>query len=269
MLQALAYRPLGYIQRLEDRPPKHAHPMNLRATYEQLQEILEGQIEPFEAIALVERYRQYFKPREVKVVLLAESHVFTTTEDTGISIPAIAGLPGYPSQYAKFVYCLGYGERQLTMAKHHPSRDGTPQFWKIFYSCTNRIERTEDFSPVLGSTPTQERIRNKVKTLLTIKANGVWLVDTSVAALYDKGKKHKNMHEALRTSWRLFTKEAVLSCNPRHVICIGKGVAQSVEGDLRAHLGDRYSVVAQPNAFLSSEEHMANYLHYSRVCNAW
>jgi hypothetical protein len=240
--------------------------MTLHDTYLALQNVLGDQIEPFGSIALVEEYRQYFKPAQVEMLLLAESHVFTSDEDTNIRIPPMSGLKGYPTQYAKFVYCLAYGERSLTKSANHPKRDGTPQFWKILYSCSNKIHNQDDFSPILGRTPTQERIKNNTNVLLSLKENGIWLVDTSIAALYKNGKKLKNMQEALSVSWQSYTKEVVLNADPKHVICIGKGVANEVEKDLKKYFKDKYSVVSQPNAFLSSEEHMANYIHYSTVC---
>ena len=241
--------------------------MTLKDTYFNLKKnVLGNQIEPFESIKLVEEYRQYFKPTKVKVLLLAESHVFTSSEDINIGFPAISGLNGYPNKYAKFVYCLAYGEPSLTQSVNHPNRDGTPQFWKIFYSCTNKIQNQEDFAPILRRTPTQARIQNKINVLLSLKENGVWLVDTSIAALYKNGKKLKNMQEALSVSWEAYTKKVVLNANPQHIICIGKGVAREVEADLKKHFKGKYSVVEQPNAFLSSEAHMANYIHYNRVC---
>jgi len=240
--------------------------MTLHDTYLALQKVLGNQIEPFESIALVAEYRQYFKPEKVKVLLLAESHVFTSDEDTNIHIPPISGLNGYPSKYAKFVYCLAYGEKSLTRSANHPKRDGTPQFWKIFYSCTNKIKNQDDFTPILGRTSTQERIKNKTNILISLKENGVWLVDASIAALYKNGRKLKNMQKALSVSWQSFTKDVVLNADPQHVVCIGKGVAKEVEKELKKHFKGKYSVVEQPNAFLSSKEHMANYMHYSTVC---
>jgi len=88
-------------------------------------------------------------------VLLAESHVLTSEEDRRIAIPPIDDLPGYPTQYARFVYCLGIGERDLTNDPHHPRGDGTPQFWKVPYACNNPIETLEDFLPVQRGTPSR------------------------------------------------------------------------------------------------------------------
>lgn len=68
--------------------------------------------EPYKSVKLVENYRQYWRPdpNNVRVILLAESHVFTTGSDRKFKITPIDGLPDYSKQYAKFVYCLAYGE---------------------------------------------------------------------------------------------------------------------------------------------------------------
>ena len=231
-----------------------------------LKNILGDEIEPIEAVQLVEKYRRYLKPIKVKVILLAESHVFTETSDLQITIPDIEGLPGYPKQYVKFVYCLGYGEKDLTKDPLHPNRDGTPQYWKIFYSCNNLISPSQDFSPILSKTPTQQRLKNKINLLKQLREKGVWLVDTSIVALYKNGTKLPRMFQTLEKSWKLYTLNVVKSACPEHIICIGKGVASVVENDLKKYFSNKYSVVEQPNAFLSSEKHMANYMHYSEIC---
>jgi hypothetical protein len=99
--------------------------MTLEETYHGINRILGNNAEPLESVGLVETYRRYLKPDTVRVVLLAESHVFTSDEDRKIAIPPIDDLPGYPRQYARFVYCLGLGERVLTNDPHHPPCDGT------------------------------------------------------------------------------------------------------------------------------------------------
>ncbi len=238
----------------------------LNAAYREVAEILGEHTEPWESVRLVETYRRYFKPEKVRVVLLAESHVYTTDDDRKISIPAVPELPGYPTEYAKFVYCVAYGERQLTGNALHPKRDGTPQFWKILYSCANRASCRDDFRPVLRQPDPRQRWRNKITVLKQLKAKGIWLVDTSIVALYRDGRKCPNMLAALQQSWRSYTRGVVATSAPEHVICIGKGVASQVEGDLQRYFPGRYTVVAQPNAFLSSAEHMANYQTYSRIC---
>lgn len=239
---------------------------NLISTYAKIKSILGDDTESLESVQLVEAYRRFLKPEKVRVILLAESHVFTHDEDRKIPMQPILGFHGFPEQYARFVYCLGYGEKSLTKSKQHPKRDGTPQFWKILYSCCNSISSHADFHPILKITPTEQRIDNKVKILKQLKAQGVWLVDASIVALYKDSKKVPFMFEALRESWQCYTKEAVISSKPEHVICIGKGVADIVRPDLEKHFNSKYTVISQPNAFLSTEEHLANYKMYSQIC---
>ena len=246
---------------------EHYEKSGLRKTYAAIQEILGDNTEPLDSVELVEAYRQYFKPEKVRFLLLAESHVFTNDFERQISLQSVPGLEGYPQQYARFVYCLGYGEKQLTNSVNHPKRDGTPQFWKIFFSCCNPISSPDDFHPILGKTPANQRLRNKIETLKQMKRRGIWLVDASIVALYQDGKKIPDMFDALETSWRSYTRDIVISAQPEHVICIGKGVANVVEPDLKRHFPSAYTVIAQPNAFLSSAEHFENYKTYSRICS--
>jgi hypothetical protein len=238
----------------------------LENTHSKIKLILGEDTESLESVRLVEAYRRFLKPEKVRVILLAESHVFTHDEDRKIPMQPIPSLQGLPEQYARFVYCLGYGEKTLTKNKQHPKRDGTPQFWKILYSCCNTISSHADFHPILRQTPTQQRIDNKIQILKQLKEQGVWLVDASIVALYKDSKKVPFMFEALRESWQSYTSEAVISSNPEHVICIGKGVAAVVRPDLEKHFNSRYTVIAQPNAFLSSEAHLANFKMYSQIC---
>jgi hypothetical protein len=220
-------------------------------------------------VRLVEAYRRYWKPATVRVVLLAESHVFTSDEDRRIAIPPVDDLQGYPTQYARFVYYLGIGERDLTNDPHHPRRDGTPQFWKVLYACDNRVENLEDFIPVLGGTPFPQRLQNKIHLLKNLRAKGIWLVDASIVAVYRSGVNvsGRSRTEVLRESWESYTKLVVTSANPERVICVGKGVARVVENDLQAIFPGRHEVIPQPNARLTSEEHMENFQRCYEICN--
>jgi hypothetical protein len=241
----------------------------LRRCYEQIGQILGNDIEPYESVALVERYRQYWKPTKIKVILLAESHVFTSDEDRRILFQPRPDLPEYPTQYAKFVYCLAYGERQLTPNISHPKRDGTPQFWKIFYSCNNCITDKKDFHPVLSYTPNKQRLNEKVGLLRGLRQKGIWLVDSSIVALYNDGVKPSNkiMSRVIKKSWECYTRGVIKEANPEHVICIGKGVWNILEHDIKQVVGNRCTPIAQPNARLSSEDHMKNFQYYSEICS--
>ena len=238
----------------------------LNNAYLKIKGILGADTEALESVHLVEAYRRYLKPDNVKVLLLAESHVFTNDNDRKIAIPPLPELPGYPTCYARFVYCLGYGERRLTANLLHPARDGTPQFWKILFSCCNRVSASSDFAPILSHTPYHQRLQNKIALLKKLKENGVWLVDASIVALYNNGAKSSEMFRAIQESWQSYTRDVVLTAQPAHVICIGKGVARVVEPDLKRHFPGQYTVIPQPNAHLSASEHLANFKTYSSLC---
>jgi hypothetical protein len=239
----------------------------LNDAYLKTKGILGKEIEALESVHLVEKYRRYFKPDNVKVLLLAESHVFTSDNERKITVPPLPALPDYPTQYARFVYCLGYGERNLTASPLHPARDGTPQFWKILFSCCNRASASSDFfDPILSRTPYHQRLQNKIALLKKLKEKGIWLVDTSIVALYNNGTKSSEMFRAIQESWQSYTRDVVLAAQPEHVICIGKGVAHVVEPDLNRHFPGKYTVISQPNAHLSASEHLANFKTYSSIC---
>ena len=246
--------------------------------YQTIHSILGDQSEPYESVDLIENYRRYWRPEKVNIILLAESHVFTSNTDRSFKLIDIkdggASLKSYPKSYAKFVYCLAYGEETLTKGDNHPViGDGTPQFWKILYSCINKIDSNKSFSPILksGTKSAPERIHNKIKLLLELKKQGIWLVDTSIIALYNKGIKPSNdvFNEVIKTSWNHYTKNLISEANPKHVIIVGKGVAKNIESSLSALVGhNNYTIIPQPQAHLPAKEHLANFQKYYSICSA-
>lgn len=250
-------------------------PDRLKVLHSEMSELLTPYFkepESYESIKLIEEYRQYWRPsNKINVILLAESHVFTTDMDRQFRLNPIDSLPDYPKQYAKFVYCLAYGEDSLTVGNNHPAtRDGTPQFWKILFSCVNQIESNESFARISksGTPDDEQRILNKIELLKSLRDRGVWLVDASVMALYDSGIKPPTrvMRQAITASWLGYTQNVIQEANPDHIIVIGRGVAETVEPYLRA-LGKKYTVIPQPQAHLSAKEHLENYKTYYRLCN--
>lgn len=83
----------------------------LRATYDKIRvQHPKLTFESYEVVKLVNDYRLYWKPRRVKTILLAESHVYTHDAET--ENRHWLNLPGYPDRYVRFVYNLSYGQQQ-------------------------------------------------------------------------------------------------------------------------------------------------------------
>jgi hypothetical protein len=90
------------------------------------------ELEPASVLQAVAAHRDYWRPKTVRVLLLAESHVMTREAElaSGVSL-ARFGHPDAPSEFVRLVYCLGYGEAGLRSTE--VAHDGeTPQFWKLF-----------------------------------------------------------------------------------------------------------------------------------------
>ena len=239
--------------------------------YEASSHGLYSDAEPFKSVELIENYRHYWRPEKVRVILLAESHVYTSDVDRTQTIKPLLGLDNYPTEYAKFVYCLGYGEKELTSGECHPKRDGTPQFWKLFFSCLHKIHSNSDFAPILKSTTSfKQRIQSKLDLLSSLQSEGIWLVDASIVALYHQGKKPEpeRIHRAVKSSWDRYTSKVLEEANPDHIVVIGKGVAQTLQQDLQKCFKNKVTVLPQPNARLSSEQQRNNFQTCFRICSS-
>jgi hypothetical protein len=132
----------------------------------------------------VERHRWAWKPDAVRVLLVAESHVYTTADDFALRIqPQL--LPSEarhaPTEYVRLVYCLGYGESELLTGSPVQSNYGTPQYWNIF----GRLAGTGQ-QPGRSEGLTR-RLRWKLKTLNALQTRGVWLLDACLHAIYTPG----------------------------------------------------------------------------------
>jgi hypothetical protein len=228
-----------------------------------------------ESVAVLRRaeeHRRYWRPARVKVVLLAESHVYTTLEELARTISLPASAPAdLPRGFVRLVYCLGYGEnRLLNRSIESPANSGTPQFWKIFYSCVNPVATNSDFASIQATTSPAQRISNKILLLKTLQERGVWLLDASLAALYLPGRPKidpRILEACLQVGWDHHVRGLVEAAAPSNVVCIGKGVARALRNRL-ADIGVAVTVVPQPNARLSAAEHHESFLAYFRVVKA-
>lgn len=208
----------------------------------------------------------------MRVILLAESHVYTTVDELRRTLRPLPELPtNLPRRFVRLVYCLGYGEdRLLDQAIPSPRNSGTPQYWKIFQSCLTSIGEPIDCAPMqVSRTPDhRSRLRAKLRVLTALRDRGVWLLDASVAALYLPGhpKPPARVREAvLQSSWDGYVRGIVEAAAPEAILCIGVGVVRSLRTRLD-RLGIGWAGVHQPQAHLSSDDHDAIHRIYGAVC---
>jgi hypothetical protein len=237
--------------------------------YGELSSVLDV-VEPHEAVVRAEEHRSFWRPERVRVALLAESHVFTTLGDLERRVVRAPSAPARaPTGFVRLVYCLGYGENDILDRRIvEPPNTGTPQYWKIFYACLNGAYRPGDFAPILASqTPSHVRVANKVDALLRLRDAGVWLLDASPCALYAPGglkPTPATVSRAIEIGYEMHVRLAIEAAEPAAVICIGRGVGRVLEYRLK-RTGARVTVLPQPNARLTSDEHREALIDYGRI----
>lgn len=233
--------------------------------------ILGSEAEPIEVIQRAVEHRQYWRPQRVRVVLLAESHVFTTPEELASEVRLEPWMPSdLPRGFVRLVYALGYGENDLLRDPiYRPRNSGTPQYWKILQYCARTPGLKVDHGAVQRSRNKElrGRVTAKLGVLDALRERGVWLVDASVAALYNPtaAKPAANIREAaLQASWDAYTEEVVASAEPQAVVCIGVGVKRALEPRLN-RLSIPWICIPQPQARLSEQCHAKLLEIYSTV----
>ncbi len=184
----------------------------LRASHKIMESFLpKGDCEDFDVMKVAESYYTYWRPEQVKVILLAESHVFTerqrVLEGPGLD-PLLMKQIGYngPTKHLSLIYSLTYGENDAfdirqSMEEYDKKRNmGTPQFWSILAACSRGTNKTFEFvskkcsrniktkfSADLmkqGGLSCEERLTAKLKILNDLKGRGIWLIDTSLLGWY-------------------------------------------------------------------------------------
>jgi len=226
-------------------------------------------IDSLKVVQDVIKHRNYWKPDKVKTTLLAESHVYTPDNENTIKIeyPEDEIFNDLPSNFVRLVYCLGYGENHLVT--NIIKNKGTPQYWKIFSACASDSENFEFYKVSKTETPNDiYRLKNKVSLLRKLRSKGVWLVDCSIVGLYNFGKTigPNVLSEVLEYCWDNYIKSIIKKENPGHIVIIGKGVGGAISRKLRI-IGVDYTVLPQPQARLSSEEHQEALRQYQGICN--
>jgi hypothetical protein len=237
--------------------------MNLRECYDGVKALSPSlDIEPFEIVEEVARIRQFWRPEIVRVVLLAESHVYTHQED--FIHPWSIQNPPYRGNLVRFVYCLAYGESSLAPSVSHNS--GTSQFWKIFFSCLHQISTNKDFGPIMRSTSTDERIASKISLLTDMKRAGVWLMDASVVGI-NRLENLTLRRRVLQNCWD-YTYSTLQELNPKpsHIIIIGCFVKRALKREIDS-LGIKRVFLPQPQAHIAAPGYHQFYDVYYQVCS--
>jgi len=144
------------------------------------------------SVQVAKKYYDYFKPDNVKVILLAESYAYTDDEN----VSKIGPIIGYekvplcqykgPREFVALVYCLAYGEEGImekrsseeTIAMSEPFKcQGTPQFWKLFAECAGGKQDkdgTYGGNILKPKTPVDNRIQNKLDRAVRRRSYGEW-----------------------------------------------------------------------------------------------
>lgn len=188
-------------------------------------------VEPPAVAVAVEGHRWAWRPADARVLLVAESHVFTSAADAALRVhgdllPAAAQHA--PAAFVRLVYCLGYGEPALLSGTPPLPNPGTRQFWDIF-----GLLAGTGLQPRGGRhVPWQDRVRWKVQTLQVLAGRGVWLLDASLHALYFPGGT--SVSPALKrglyeTWWRHYGAWLIRERSPAaKVWAVSKGVAEAL-----------------------------------------
>jgi hypothetical protein len=230
-------------------------------------------LEPLSVIQDVEAHRQFWRPETLRVILLAESHVFTA-ENANLAMDppnkVLASLPeSIPNKFVRFVYCIGYGEPDFVCANPPIKPNvGTWQFWKLFQVCGMGFGENAGVL-VKDEKNSFKRIQNKVRLLSRLKEMGVWLLDASCFGLAPQNsftQDKKTCSKIIRTCWQNATdgetdccisKAMEMANGSTKVMIIGKGVNRIIGPEVRAKFGEsNVELIPQPQSRDFSVEHL-------------
>src|SRR5205814_8469466 len=88
--------------------------------------------ESVEYLALVDAWRDACRPRRVRLLLVAESHMGELGGDLGVRVRRPRSCTTeVPEGYCRLVHCFGYGEGELCEPRPRKN-SGTLQYWDLF-----------------------------------------------------------------------------------------------------------------------------------------
>jgi hypothetical protein len=244
---------------------------DLKRCYHEASKIIGAHCEPFSVIENVEKHRNYWRPHKVRILLLGESHVYTSSADSiSMQYRDYIEPSNTPEIFARFVYCLGYGESDFVGNKIYKN-NGTPQYWKVFASCISNPNNPEAFAPLLKTHNPHfiSRINSKIRLLKRMRDSGVWLMDSSLLALYKPGGEKPNHHKrdkVIRVCWDRYIKHQIGRAKPDKIIIIGKNVGRALNGRIQEVSSGQHMILSQPQARMSTNEIKKTYESYYKEC---
>jgi hypothetical protein len=217
------------IHRLEDYQDQ------LKEAYEEGKKIIEEAIrakrwridpEPPETALVADAHRWFWKPNDVKFIVVAESHVYTSEREISVKM-RLDKLRAYdfptdaPLGFVKLVYCLGYGVNEILSAPGMiDNSGGTWPYWRLFRRWTRYSKGTS--------------IGWKLRVLDRMKEKGIWLLDASCHAC-STGRKPPDdrlpvVKGLISTSWTKYVKPIVddVQIDRESVWFIGKTVHDTI-----------------------------------------
>jgi hypothetical protein len=253
----------------------------LEAAYQKIRDEAQAidpaiELDSFDVVADVEKLRQAFRPKNVKVILLCESHVSTSKEDHKIIVNydqiTCSIFRSLPTNFVRFVYCLGYGENELLEAL--PGKNtGTPQYWKLLASCQK--EPRDGFADAFLKSKNRDamaRLNAKADLLRTLRDSGVWLVDASIVGVYASGgKKPSNtlIKKILKTSFHHYVRRSIEDTQPEQVIIVGTSVRDALIEQIREIVSpNKITTVCQPNARIDGNKRQREMTELFKLCLA-
>ena len=245
--------------------------MSIKRAHDRLKLLIgSGDIEGLSSAKEVERLRQRWKPEKVRIVLLAESHVWTDKRE----LESTVRIPSQrQSKFVRFVYCLGYGENEF-VSPVVDNNVGTPQYWRLFADCVENPRQANGYRRLLrsGQRRADLRVLEKIDLLNQMKERGIWLVDASVTALYRTGMPKLANGAAygrvLRASWEEHVGPLLRECQPEKILVIGRSVSAAISNVVDRDLPKAtVHVVRQPNAFMSTQERESERIECYQFCS--
>ena len=185
----------------------------------------------------VREWREYWRPANVRYLLIAESHVREEPGDVEQRVTSLEkyGVPDHPESFCRLIYCLGYGEDEiLTTSLGYRKNPGTLQFWDIFGALAQLdIDHPLAKQPRRRESTFDERIKWKVDTLERLKDMGIWLIDACPIGLATNGTNKEKIEIVVDEFRWLFSNLVLPQINNDSIErswIIGKGVDDNIRG---------------------------------------